>query len=1146
MSNLHNTSTTSEALTSLDLIEELTLPENPTNVTQDEFEKPRSDSIPELNDVFLINISEHTKLILQNLDGNRSVTRTNKDNIKKSLDEIKRSTQQLYDQVKTILRHSISSAENKTVSLIRNTIREEFSKLAVLPQKITTQPLQDLVKPSIIPSSLPSYAKVVKSTKSAEKQPIPVTKPAIIVSSKQQVSSSKETVNAWRNSIHFKKYTFNPSEVKLVSNHKIRVEFDNQEQRDETLNAINHPDSLVNADIAKKLKPLVILKGIYRDTPVSNVPTYETVTHKTHRESIIDLTMTFDSLSNKISNWKVVLDAIPSSNHNAITFDLSLSNNLLSKPKKLSTFKYNTQNIKWDEITEQFKCELGKYLDLNINVDNLNTSQLDKYITKLVTAVQKVSDKLFPRKSSKVTNRAPWWNDKLENLKQKVIKNHHKIQQMKRSKKTLTELLLEKENLRNEYAQAIRIASTEHFREFCNKQGKEDVWSITNRLLKTTPLKQPPSTLKTRAGKYTKTTYETAETFLNEYFPDDGPDTCLRHMQLRNSFNETPDTPADAPFTVEEVLDTILSQIIPLALRAKENATIYEIKKGKPIELLPGRQLEKRISPYDLPHPCERSQRSFGLISEQKDIDELSNDWEIKNIKYTQTQDTFDNTPSSLTLNLSEHLQPLTERLEAVSSELKTIRELQKKTPPPAISLSTELALAEMANSTKSIPTYTQKVKEKPVLRPNHTLFVSSTDPNKTGENVIETIRKALDIKRTGARVEKIRKARNRKVVLSCGTKEDLDLIRSQVKKNETLKAETPKMSNPLIKIKDVLSYHTDAEIVEQLGAQNKHLFQDLKATENVMRVRYRKRARNTHECHPIVELSPTLHRRFLEAEKIYIGLQRRPVEDQSPLVQCTKCLGFGHTKNICQEKENLCSYCGENHPWEKCTNRLEGKAPNCKNCLRAHGKNSVSPHNVFSNECPEKQKWDSIAREQGKGGVSIALVQEPYVGKSGEMKLTTGTKIIQCTLKRQKPVKAAIIIFDDRLGVIHDPQLVTETEVAVLLRAGKMRLGIVSVYYEGDQDIEPYLVRTKVACEKLQTENLLVGGDVNAWSHWWGSSHEDQRGAAYNAFLNEIELHILNTGDAPTFETYRGNKKYTSVVDVTACSLSLLGRIDG
>ncbi|CAK1590674.1 unnamed protein product [Parnassius mnemosyne] len=270
MSSLHNTS--SEALSSLDLGQQSTPAEDPTYITGDEFEEALSDSTTTFNDEYFLKVSEHTNLILQNLDGNMSVTRLNKDNIKKSLDEIKRSTQQLYDQVKTILRHSISSTENKTVSLIKNTIREKLSKLAVQPQKITTQPLQQLiVNPSITPSPLPSYAKVVKSTKTAEKQTIPVTKPAIIVSFKQPVSCTKETVSAWRKSIHFKKHTFNPSEVKTVSNHKIRVEFDNQEQRDEILNAINQPDSLVNADVAKKRKPLVILKGIYKDTPVSEL-----------------------------------------------------------------------------------------------------------------------------------------------------------------------------------------------------------------------------------------------------------------------------------------------------------------------------------------------------------------------------------------------------------------------------------------------------------------------------------------------------------------------------------------------------------------------------------------------------------------------------------------------------------------------------------------------------------------------------------------------------------------------------------------------------------------------------------------------------------------------------------------------------------
>lgn len=177
--------------------------------------------------------------------------------------------------------------------------------------------------------------------------------------------------------------------------------------------------------------------------------------------------------------------------------------------------------------------------------------------------------------------------------------------------------------------------------------------------------------------------------------------------------------------------------------------------------------------------------------------------------------------------------------------------------------------------------------------------------------------------------------------------------------------------------------------------------------------------------------------------------------------------------------------------------------------------------------------------------GISIALVQEPYVGASGVLKQNPGTQVIQCTLNRQTPVKAAIIVFGDRLEVIHDPQLVTETEVAVLLVAGHLKLGVVSVYLDGKEDIEPYLDRIKAASGKLPTKNILVGGDVNAWSHWWGSRTENARGEAYNTLLNEMELQILNTGDIPTFEEYRGDRLYTSCVDVTACSLSLLDKVE-
>ncbi|XP_050553864.1 uncharacterized protein LOC126911310 [Spodoptera frugiperda] len=201
--------------------------------------------------------------------------------------------------------------------------------------------------------------------------------------------------------------------------------------------------------------------------------------------------------------------------------------------------------------------------------------------------------------------------------------------------------------------------------------------------------------------------------------------------------------------------------------------------------------------------------------------------------------------------------------------------------------------------------------------------------------------------------------------------------------------------------------------------------------------------------------------------------------------------------------------------------------------------------HIIQANLHRSKLATIELIQAAARKGISLALVQEPYVGNTGEMKQYPGARIIQCTINRQKPVKAAVIVFSDRLRVIHDPQLVTETEAAVLVTSGSLQLGVISVYLEGDQDINHNLVRLKESIPKLRTKNLIVAGDVNAWSPWWGSSYENQRGADYNSFLNEMDLHILNTGDTPTFEALRRDRFYTSIVDVTACSTSLLARVE-
>lgn len=322
---------------------------------------------------------------------------------------------------------------------------------------------------------------------------------------------------------------------------------------------------------------------------------------------------------------------------------------------------------------------------------------------------------------------------------------------------------------------------------------------------------------------------------------------------------------------------------------------------------------------------------------------------------------------------LTESLLPLTGSLESVTCELK---EIKKKLEEPSIqirSIQEEMDVAEgkrcasKTTSKKSVTHTYAKVAatpSKPQPRPNHTLIVSSSDPQHTGDTIIKRIVAAIDAKKSGAKVDKVRKARNQKVVLSCHTKEDLKLVQDKVKSQKGLKVEVAKTTNPLIIIKDVLAYHTDAEIIEHLLAQNKEVLKDLGLQTN-MRVRYRKKARNPLECHPVIELPPSAHKAATEVGFLYIGLQRRPVADQTPLMQCIKCLGFGHTKLHCQEKEQLCSHCGGPHTWENCKDRKAGTQPACINCLESGRKDIPTDHNAFSSECQERHKWDAIARSR-------------------------------------------------------------------------------------------------------------------------------------------------------------------------------------
>ncbi|GBP57360.1 hypothetical protein EVAR_27390_1 [Eumeta japonica] len=138
--------------------------------------------------------------------------------------------------------------------------------------------------------------------------------------------------------------------------------------------------------------------------------------------------------------------------------------------------------------------------------------------------------------------------------------------------------------------------------------------------------------------------------------------------------------------------------------------------------------------------------------------------------------------------------------------------------------------------------------------------------------------------------------------------------------------------------------------------------------------------------------------------------------------------------------------------------------------------------HVAFSSECSVGHKWDEIGR-----------------------------------------FKVEIIILDSGVDVEKDQTLMNENFTATVIKAGNCRIGVMSVYFEGHKPTGPYFDRMGCVCSKLGTDKLILGGDVNPWSVWWGSEHDDARGVGLCDFFDAKGLHILKEGNTLTFEVYRG-----------------------
>ncbi|CAG5027192.1 unnamed protein product [Parnassius apollo] len=151
---------------------------------------------------------------------------------------------------------------------------------------------------------------------------------------------------------------------------------------------------------------------------------------------------------------------------------------------------------------------------------------------------------------------------------------------------------------------------------------------------------------------------------------------------------------------------------------------------------------------------------------------------------------------------------------------------------------------------------------------------------------------------------------------------------------------------------------------------------------------------------------------------------------------------------------------------------------------------------------------------------VTLLLLREPYVGAISHV--TCNRRVIQkTTSNRDKPLKSAVIVVDPTYLILENPEHVSENIVGFIVKIGKLVVGIINAYLEKDGNIEDDIRKITRILQDMDTENVILTGDFNARSLWWGSRAENERGLLLSEMIAELDMNVLNQGSDSTFYQY-------------------------
>lgn len=136
-------------------------------------------------------------------------------------------------------------------------------------------------------------------------------------------------------------------------------------------------------------------------------------------------------------------------------------------------------------------------------------------------------------------------------------------------------------------------------------------------------------------------------------------------------------------------------------------------------------------------------------------------------------------------------------------------------------------------------------------------------------------------------------------------------------------------------------------EIKEELIAQN--LSSDHGSELKVIYIFQPKQDKRFTSC--ILEVSPTVHKVLFGGRRIFLKYAICSFADYIRILQCYKCLKFGHMARNCNSKP-ACGHCAGEHDTKDCVSK--DLPPICFNCKVHQGFNDDTDHEATdAKRCP-------------------------------------------------------------------------------------------------------------------------------------------------------------------------------------------------